>query len=152
MQIQAMIAQKNMTMYSLAKISGVPKTTVIDICSGKSSIEKCSAKTVYLIAKALDCSMEDLMMLDSPSEIDSLTGLPVDKEYLERNLPSFLQESVEKMKKTWKKLDEGKECPLWDCDYCELQSEINVAEIGNAISSEQAWYLREKYLRIERED
>ena len=40
---------------------------------------------------------------------------------------------------------------LWDCDYCSLQSDINNAEVNRIISPEQAWYLREKYLRMERE-
>lgn len=38
----------------------------------------------------------------------------------------------------------------WDWDWCNLQSNINSAEVNGEISSEQAWYLREKYLRIER--
>lgn len=152
MQLQTLLKQRNMTKYSLSKISGVPKTTVLDICSGKSSMEKCSAKTVYQLAKALDCSMEELMELESPLDYHIETGLPIDNSYLERNIPLFLQEAIEKMKKAWEKIDAGKECFLWDCDYCELQSEINVAETGNAISPEQAWYLREKYLRIEREN
>lgn len=33
-----------------------------------------------------------------------------------------------------------------------LNSNINAAESGNEISSEQAWYLREKHLGIYRED
>ena len=40
---------------------------------------------------------------------------------------------------------------VWDCDYCNLQSDINSAEVNQIISPEQAWYLREKYLRMERE-
>ncbi len=46
MTIQSMLREKNMSMYRLSQISGVPKTTVIDICSGKSNIEGCTAKTV----------------------------------------------------------------------------------------------------------
>jgi len=39
-----------------------------------------------------------------------------------------------------------------DLDYDEVNSCINTAEVGQRISSEQAWYLREKYLGIKRED
>ncbi len=81
---------------------------------------------------------------------DGNTGLPENKEYLECGLPEFLQESVCVMKRTWERLDRGEEYLRWDCDYCELQSDINSAEVNQMISSEQAWYLREKYLRIER--
>lgn len=81
---------------------------------------------------------------------DQGTGLPADRSYLECDLPPFLQESLEQMKETWDKMDNGGECIHWDCDYCDLQADINNAEVNLIISEEQAWYLREKYLRIER--
>lgn len=84
------------------------------------------------------------------SSYDSTTGLPKDKGYLECGLPKFLQESVDAMKAAWKKLDSGEQYLHWDCDYCNLQSDINSAEVNLLISEEQAWYLREKYLRVER--
>lgn len=83
-------------------------------------------------------------------EYDKDTGLPLDRSYLECGLPPFLQESLEQMKATWEKLDRGEKYLRWDCDYCNLQADINVAEVGGAISEEQAWYLREEYLRIQR--
>lgn len=84
------------------------------------------------------------------NQIDPTTGLPFDKAYLECGLPPFLQESLAAMKEAWKKIDNGEEYLRWDCDYCNLQSDINNAEVNLLISTEQAWYLREKYLRIER--
>lgn len=41
------LMQKNMTKYCLWKESGVPQATISDICTGKTSIEKCSAETIY---------------------------------------------------------------------------------------------------------
>ena len=96
MYLQTMLDQKNITKYHLSKISGVPKTTVIDICSGKSSLDRCSAKTVYQIAQALGCTMEELMMLDTPADYNTETGLPKDQSYLECGLPEYLQESINK--------------------------------------------------------
>jgi len=61
MNINELLEQKNITKYRLAKMSGVPQTTITDICSGKTKIEKCSADTLYKIAKALDVSMETLV-------------------------------------------------------------------------------------------
>ena len=61
MNINGLLKQKDITKYRLAKASGVPQTTVIDICSGKTKIEKCNAETLYKLAKALDVSMEDLI-------------------------------------------------------------------------------------------
>jgi len=147
MNLQTYLYQRNMTKYHLSKISGVPKTTIIDICAGRSSIEKCSAKTVYQLAKALECTMEDIMAMASA---DDETGLPQDKSYLECGLPAFLQESLQAMIEAWRKVDSGEKYLRWDCDYCNLQSDINSAEVNQMISTEQAWYLREKYLRIER--
>ena len=66
-------------------------------------------------------------------------------------LPEFLKESIRTMTDAWYKLDNGLEYLRWDCDYCNLQSDINSAEVNQLISTEQAWYLREKYLRMERE-
>ena len=64
--LQELLDKKNITRYHLSKISGIPKTTIVDICSSKSSIEKCSAKTIQLIAVALNCSMEEIMKLEKP--------------------------------------------------------------------------------------
>lgn len=83
-------------------------------------------------------------------EYDRESGLPLDKSYLVCGLPAFLQESLEQMKAAWEKLDRGESYLRWDCDYCSLQSDINSAEVNGMISGEQAWYLRETYLRMER--
>ena len=149
MDLQTLLEQRNISKYQLSKISGVPKTTIMDICAGRSSIERCSARTVRQIAKALHCTMEELMELSTPSYDEA--GLPTDRSYLECGLPEFLQESIQAMVNAWEKLDCGEEYTLWDCDYCNLQSDINSAEVNQIISPEQAWYLREKYLRMERE-
>ena len=53
MTMQSILREKDMSMYRLSQISGVPKTTVIDICSGKSDIKSCTAKTVMQLSKAL---------------------------------------------------------------------------------------------------
>ena len=82
-------------------------------------------------------------------DFDKDTGLPTSKNDLECNLPSFLSNSIEQMKSAWEKKEKGVPSD-WDCDYCELQSSINAAEVEHMISSEQAWYLREKYLFIKR--
>ena len=61
MYLNDLLTQKNISRYRLAKDSGIAQTTVIDICSGKARIEKCSAETLYKIAKALNVSMESLI-------------------------------------------------------------------------------------------
>ena len=149
MTLQSLLDSKSITKYHLSKMSGVPKTTVMDICSGKSSIENCSAKTVLQIARALECSMEEIMTLDDPGSYDKETGLPADESYLECALPLYLQESLDNMKKSWALEDSGTKDYCWDLYWCELNADINSAEVDNLISAKQAWYLRKKYLRME---
>ena len=67
MTLDRLLAERSLTKYRLSKLSGVPYTTISDICSGKAEMKKCSAETVYKLAKALDVSMEELVA-------DSLTG------------------------------------------------------------------------------
>lgn len=61
MDIKDVLLSKKMSIYRLAKTSGIPYATVNDICNGKARLEKCSAETVYRIARALDISMEELL-------------------------------------------------------------------------------------------
>ena len=61
MSINELLIQKNITKYRLCKESGVPQATISDICSGKTSIEKCSAETIFRIARVLNVSMESLI-------------------------------------------------------------------------------------------
>ena len=149
MTLQALLDSKNITKYHLSKVSGVPKTTVIDICSGKSSIENCTAKTVQQISEALGCTMEEIMTLENPNCYDKETGLPTDDSYLECGLPQYLQDLLEKMKKSWAIIDRGEKDYCWDIYWCELNADINSAEVDNVISAKQAWHLRRKYLRME---
>jgi hypothetical protein len=84
------------------------------------------------------------------SHDQSTSNLPADESYLECGLPPFLEESIQLMVQAWGKLDAGEKYLHWDCDYCNLQTDINIAEVDQIISSKQAWYLREKYLKMER--
>ena len=84
------------------------------------------------------------------SRYDNQTGLPTDRSYLECGLPPYLQESLEMMKKAWAAEENGSNDLRFDCYYCNLQADINTAEVEGEISSEQSWYLRENYLRIQR--
>lgn len=72
-------------------------------------------------------------------------GLPEDKSFMELDLPEFLQESIDLMKKYLNKEDPTL---TYDFVYPNLYADINDAEICNIISTEQAWYLREKYLGL----
>ena len=75
MDLQTLLDQRQITKYHLSKVSGVPKTTIMDICAGRSEIERCSAKTVQQLAKALDCTMEDIMELSSPYDFQKISPI-----------------------------------------------------------------------------
>ena len=153
MDLQTYLDTKGISKYRLSKLSGVPKTTIMDICSGKSSLQKCSAKTIWQLAKALQCTMEDILAFEQKEPAyNEETGLPANREYLERGLPPYLQNSVKQMCASWAIEDSGQTDYHWDIAWSELNADINAAESGQEISPEQAWYLREKYLRIKRGD
>lgn len=61
MPIQKLLKEKEMSIYKLSKLSGVPYATCRDIVTEKAELKKCSAETVYKIAKALDITMETLL-------------------------------------------------------------------------------------------
>ena len=61
MLINEKLEKINMTKYRLSKDSGVPQATINDICSGKADLEKCSAGTLYKIAKVLGISIEAIL-------------------------------------------------------------------------------------------
>ena len=70
MTINNLIKSKNVTKYRLAKETKIPYSTLTDICNGKTQLEKCSAKTVYSIAKALGVTMESLLSSCLDKRID----------------------------------------------------------------------------------
>lgn len=94
--------------------------------------------------------MHKLTVFSSPDDYNTETGLPKDLSYLECGLPEYLKGSIKKMKEAWRLIDSGEDYLHWDCDFCELQSDINTAEMSRIISEDQAWYLRETYLRMKR--
>lgn len=61
MVIDDILRKENMSRYKLSKLSGVPQTTISDICSGKTSLEKCTAGTLYRIAKTLHVTVDSLL-------------------------------------------------------------------------------------------
>ena len=146
MSLKEMIEQQHLTRYKVAKMCNIPQSTMRDLCSGKTDIKKASVETLYKLEKAFSISMEELLLKLS---IDEKTGKPLDQSYLEYDLPIFLQDSIHQMNESWEKIDAGKEDSIWDCNWCDLQSSINICEVEQLITSEQANFLRKKYLRME---
>lgn len=59
--INDILHEKSFSKYRLSKLSGVPYTTINDICSGKADIRKCNVDTVYKIATVLGVTVEELL-------------------------------------------------------------------------------------------
>ena len=134
MIIEDLLDKRQMTKYRLAVQAGIPHATLNDICSGKTRLEKCSAETVYKLAKALGVSMELLTeggILQSERERAYEYGLP---DYLQHDLDAYKEGLASHI-------------GLLDCLWGELYGSINMAEISDGIiTSEHANYLRKKYL------
>ena len=134
MTINEILTEKGMTKYRLAVAAGVPHTTLNDICSGKTKLEKCSAETVYKIANALGVSMEMLT-------VAGIQNAERERAY-EYGLPEYLQHDLDAYKEGLKNKSD-----LLDCLWGELYGSINIAEINDgAITREHAEFLRKKYL------
>ena len=134
MVIDTLLEKRHMTKYRLAVEAGIPHATLNDICSGKTKLEKCSAETVYKLAKVLNVSME-LLTEDGIREAER-------EQSYEYGLPEYLQHDLDAYKKGLKA-----HSSLLDCLWGELYGSINMAEISEGeITPEHADYLRQKYL------
>lgn len=69
MIINDLLRESQMSRYQLAKESGVPQATLSDLCSGKTSMEKCAAGTLYKIAKVLHVTVDSLLEADKQSSV-----------------------------------------------------------------------------------
>ena len=134
MIIDDLLALRHMTRYRLAVQAGIPHSTLNDICSGRTKLERCSAETVYKLAKSLDVSMEVLTehgILQTKRERAYKYGLP---EYLQHDLDAY-KEGLKN------------HSSLLDCLWGELYGSINLAAITEGvITPEHADYLRQKFL------
>lgn len=134
MIIEELIVKRKFTKYRLAVQAGIPHATLSDICSGKTRIEKCSAETVYKLAKVLNVSMELLTE-------EGIRQAERERAY-EYGLPEYLQHDLDAYKDGLKN-----KSTLLDCLWGELYGSINLAQINDgAITPEHADYLRKKYL------
>lgn len=69
MQLAMLLKEKNMSTYQCSKISGIPYTTLLELVREKTSIEKCSAETVYRLSAALNTTMDELYRMLRSSEL-----------------------------------------------------------------------------------
>ena len=134
MIIEDLLKRQKKSKYRLAKEACIPHSTLSDICKGNTKLEKCSAETLYKLARSLGVTMEVLTEA-------GLHHTALEQSY-ECGLPGYLQEDLDAYKHG---LTNGSK--LMDCLWGELYGSINVAEISEqSITHDHAAYLREKYL------
>lgn len=141
MNIQEIIKEKGMSKYSLSKASGVPWSTLSDICSGKTDLNRCSVKTLSKLSKVLEIPIEEIMELEIEAKEDIYDGKPKDKSYLETNLSETLGGALSAYIQ-----GEKEEVLHLDCLWNELYGSINADLWAGYITEEQANYLRKEYL------
>ena len=116
------LMQKNgLSRYRLAVTAGIPHATLNDICSGKTKLERCSAETVYKLAKTLGVSMEQLTE-------SGIRETQREHSY-EYGLPDYLQHDLDTYKEGLKT-----HSPLLDC-YCRLSPSKVFMEEQKCMSS-----------------
>ncbi|EET62693.1 DNA-binding helix-turn-helix protein [Marvinbryantia formatexigens DSM 14469] len=71
MIIDDLLLEAKMSRYKLSKESGVAQATISDICNGKASMEKCSAGTLYKIAKVLNVTVDSLLEAEGQSNAEN---------------------------------------------------------------------------------
>jgi DNA-binding Xre family transcriptional regulator len=120
-----LLSEKKTTVYSLSLDSGVPRTTLTDISSGKTDILECTGKTLLAISKTLNVSIEFLLSLE--------------REEGKTVFPAFLIDSINDYRKAIRK-----DSTLIDCYSDQPNSSINIAEVESLNSKEQADRLRKR--------
>lgn len=70
MDINNLLLNKNISKYRLSKETGIPYSTINDICNHITSLENCNAKTVFQLAKYFNLPMEDLLYKDDENRCD----------------------------------------------------------------------------------
>lgn len=62
MNLNRYLLENDISMYRLSQESGIPYTTINDICSGKTHLSKCTGETLLKLARYLDLNIEDLLV------------------------------------------------------------------------------------------
>lgn len=114
-------------MYKLSKVSGIPNTTLTDIATSKTNLLDCSGRTLLALSKELGVKIEDLLELE--------------KEPPKGYYPLSLEISIKEFRDAIRK-----DSTMLDCYSDQLISSINVAEVENLISHEEAYKLRKRYV------
>ena len=121
-----LLAFKKMTIYRLFQLSGIPKTTLTDLGSGKTSLLDASGRTLLGISRVLKVSIEELLELEPEEDM--------------KKLPPYLAEAIAKYRKCIRT-----DSLHMDCCAMELNSDLNIAEVEGDVWKEVADRIRNRY-------
>ena len=112
----------------------------VRIADGSEQILREQQKLLAVIHAYRDIPMEQLITLTAENP-QMNGGKPADRTYLEKDLPASLDKALREYIQ-----GEKDKVSYMDCLWGELYSAINSNQWSNAITQEQADYLRAKYL------
>lgn len=128
-----LLNDKNMSVYQCSKISGIPYTTLLEVVNGKTDINKCSAETVYRLAKALNIDMESLLQKNDIDEFETFKS-SIKHSLKEKGDFLFLIETYlnDDIRKCWNNYQKAKALYLLSTvDYLSRINNLPIAEDYN---------------------
>lgn len=75
MRLKQYIQENNLKISRVAKESGIPYSTVSELINGKKTINKCTADTVYSLARYLGTTMEELLVGENGNDFSNKFSL-----------------------------------------------------------------------------
>lgn len=79
MRLKQYIQENNLKISQVSKESGIPYSTVSELVNGKKTLNKCTADTVYSLAKYLETTMEDLLVCENGNGFSNKFNLSKDQ-------------------------------------------------------------------------
>jgi len=67
--IKELLSQKGISLYKMSKETGIPYSTLNDLVVGKTLIENVSSKTLHILSKYFELTMEELYMGDVSKDV-----------------------------------------------------------------------------------
>ena len=89
MNIHTYLLGNNESLYSLAKKSGIQYTTLKELASGKRKVENLPGKTILSLAKALECTMEEVMSIEFTNDTICLSSYQTKSDYYRQMLRNY---------------------------------------------------------------
>lgn len=81
MKLHQYVKENNLKVSQIAQEAGLPYSTVSELVSGKKTLGKCNAETVFALAKYLNTTVEDLLVSESSTRYPNKYDLDEKQSY-----------------------------------------------------------------------